>query len=145
MLKLSWQRWKLISPAKFFGNALCGYNLLSSDFWFCILWLHFFVFRFHNVGYFITQNIYKQKEYYHPRVADDDKKASNFNFCWFYYYFRLKILQLLYSFILIFIIFRQRGRMNSFEEMLSFSENKSAEKSALMMIRKTKLVNSGRR
>ena len=78
-------------------------------------------------------------------VADDDKKASNFNFCWFYYYFRLKILQLLYSFILIFIIFRQRGRMNSFEEMLSFSENKSAEKSALMMIRKTKLVNSGRR
>lgn len=61
-------------------------------------------------------------------VADDDKKASNFNFCWFCYYFRLKILQLLYSFILVFIIFRQRGRMNSFEEMLSFSENKSAEK-----------------
>ena len=53
----------------FWYYALCGYNLLSSDFWFCILWLHFFVFRFHNVGYFITQNIYKQKEYYHPHPS----------------------------------------------------------------------------
>ena len=98
MLKLSWQRWKLISLAKFFGNALCGYNLLSSDFWFCILWLHFFVFRFHNVGYFITQNIYKQKEYYHPHPSKKppisifvdstttlDWKFYDYCTAWYYY------------------------------------------------------------